>query len=317
MKKISVFICLCMFVFILCACGDDLNNRYPDQYRWVDSFDCGDIPELVDPDYIEKSLEEGIFLVSTPEELASFNYIVNTTLYNQDLTMQLQNDIDLAGYEWAPMGWSIADIEAIDISFEGTVDGNGYTIRNMTIKDDKCSGSVGFIGWGVRCTVQNITFENASVSGDVHVGIIAGQAIGCRFENCHANGEVEGSDSGSMIGYDASSKIIDCTADVIVNGKIFDFLSWNEKEKSEIVVEHLVEITIDDNHMVWRPENEEYESVSWVIKKDGIVVLQRCADNEMSYCYTDNTPGVYEIYLESYIEGQYMPISNTVKYIIE
>ncbi|MBQ3162062.1 MAG: hypothetical protein IJC04_08045 [Oscillospiraceae bacterium] len=289
----------------------DLFDKFPDESGWMEDCDYGDIPYLADADYIEKSLTEGIFLVSTPEELASFNYYVNTSPFGELLLMQLQNDIDLSGYRWTPMGWYGGKF---DCPFISMVDGNGYSIKNMMI--DYHSGSVGFIGWETGCAVYNITFENASVSGSSMVGIITGQAIGGYYENCHVNGEVNGSSAGAMIGHAATDRLIDCTADVIVNGEQFDFLTWNDKEKSEIVIENPVEITIDDTYTVTRPEVEGYTNLGWLIEKDGLQVLHRNAENELSYQYFVRDPGVYTICLTAWVDGQYVPISNIIEYTI-
>ncbi len=292
--------------------NETLFDKYPDEYGWMNERDYGDIPDLADADYIEKSLTEGMFLISTPEELASFNYIVNTSAHGQMFFVQLQNDIDLSGYHWVPMGWYGGEM---DFPFTCVVDGNGYTIKNMTI--DCPDNSAGFIGWETGCAVYNITFENANVSGGSMVGIIAGQAIGGYYENCHVSGEVNGSSAGSMIGHSATDRIIDCTADVIVNGEPFDFLTWNDKEKSEIVIENPVEITIDDTYTVTRPEVEGYANLGWLIEKDGMQVLHRNAENELSYQYFGRDPGVYTICLTAFVDGQYVPISNIIEYTIE
>ena len=75
--------------------------KYPDTNGWMEKCDTGDIPYLANAGYIDKSVRDGIFVVSTPEELASFVYYVNTVEEGQAQYMQLVNDIDLEGYEWA------------------------------------------------------------------------------------------------------------------------------------------------------------------------------------------------------------------------
>ncbi len=292
--------------------NDALFEAYPDADGWMEQRDYGDIPMLADADYITTSLATGTFLVSTPEELASFCYIVNTSQSGQGLSMQLQNDIDLAGYQWTSMGWSGGDGY---LPFTCSVDGNGYTIRNMTIDCD--DSSVGFIGWETSCTVSDITFENANVSGNTAVGIVTGQAIGGWYENCHVTGAVNGYQAGSLLGYSATSDVFNCTADVTVNDETFEFLTWNDKEKSEIVIENPITIVLHDDYTITRPPIKDYDNMSWLVKKDDVVVLQRNADDELYYRYTDTSPGVYAIYLEAFVDGQYVPISNTVEYIIE
>ena len=284
----------------------ELFARYPDKDGWTKQFDCGDIPLLADADYIEQSAAQGVFLVSTPQELASFCWYVNTQEYVISF-MQLAADIDLDGYDWAPMGW------ASDHPFSGMVDGAGYTISNMKI--DGFSNS-GFIGWENYCYLVNISFADAKVRGG-NAGIAAGQAIGGTYENVHVSGEVNGSGAGSMLGWDANCIKKNCTADVLVNGEKFDFLSFNDKEKSEIVIENPVEITIDDNHTVTRPEVEGYTNLGWMVFYNGEQVLHRNAENELSYTYFYTAPGEYEIYLTAFVHGQYVPISNTVSYTIQ
>ena len=52
------------------------------------------------------------------------------------------------------------------------------------------------------------------------------------------------------LGYEANCDKENCTADVEVNGKKFDFLSWNEQQKSEIKIDDPVTITIDESYTV-------------------------------------------------------------------
>lgn len=287
----------------------ELLSRYPDNDGWTERFDVGDIPFLADADYIEKSAAAGIFYVSTPEELASCCWFVNTcnSLF---MPIMLQNDIDLAGYRWAPMGWNGG---ANDHPFAGFVDGGNHTIRNMTVPEG--FSDAGFIGWETYCRVQNIRFENAFVEGS-NAGVVSGQAIGGAYENIYVSGTVKGYSAGSMLGYDANTTKNNCEADVIVNGEKFDFLSWNEKRKSEIVVDNMVEITMDEDHTVHRPEVEGYRNLGWMVFYNGEQVLHRNAENELSYRYFLEKSGEYEIYLTAYVEGQYVPISNTVRYTI-
>ncbi|MGN0612222.1 MAG: hypothetical protein ACI4JI_10580 [Ruminiclostridium sp.] len=294
----------------------DLLNAYPDDDLWLKSMECGDILSLADKDYIDKYAPSGYFLAGTPQELASFVYYVNTQPIEQgQVSLELTADIDLSGYKWAPMGWtdSFADD---DHPFAFCVYGKEHTIKNMTINSD--DSNVGFIGWGTVCGVFDLKIEDADVSGNSNVGIITGQAIMGNYENCYASGKVNGSCAGSMLGYEANCSIKDCSADVTVNGEKFDFISWNEKEKSEIVIDDPVTITIDENYTVTRPLVEGYTNLGWMVLKDGEQVLHRNAEDEISYCYFGNEKGhSYKIYLTAYVKGQYVPISNIIEYTVE
>lgn len=127
---------------------------------------------------------------------------------------------------------------------------------------------------------------------------------------------MQGSSAGSLLGYEAGVTLKNCSANVMVNGEQFDFLSWNEKEKSEIIIEDPVTITMDAEYTVTRPDVTGYQNLGWTVIYNGEVVLERNAENEYSYQYYRTDPGTYEIYLSAYVSGQYVPISNTLSYSI-
>ena len=293
----------------------DLLSAYPDNDNWLNNAECGDILSLADKDHIDKCVQNGYFTAGTPQELASFVYYVNTQPVEQgQLSLVLTADIDLYDYKWAPMGWSGGGNS--DHPFSFCVYGENHKITYMTIYSDY--SNAGFIGWGTVCGVFDLDIENAIVTGDDNVGILTGQAIMGNYQNCHVSGTVNGSSAGSLLGYEANCDKENCTADVEVNGKKFDFLSWNEQQKSEIKIDDPVTITIDESYTVTRPEVTGYSNLGWMVYEDGKEMLHRNAEDELSYCYFGNEPGhSYEIYLSAYIKGQYVPISNIIKYTVK
>ena len=71
---------------------------------------------------------------------------------------QLAADIDLAGVEWQPVGDYLTP-------FEGVLDGDGHTVRNLTLALDG-QDMVGLFGRiGVGGQVEELTLENVTVSG--------------------------------------------------------------------------------------------------------------------------------------------------------
>lgn len=293
----------------------ELLKQYPDEDGWIEKCDVGDIPLLADAEYIKASLADGCFLVSTPQELASYCYYVNTAMTSSEgylnAPMQITADIDLSGYEWSPMGWSGGS----DHPFTQVIEGNNHTISGLTINSD--NSNIGFIGWETFCGVKNLRITNAVINGGSCVGIMSGQAICGLYENCYVQGEVTGlSSTGSMLGH-STATLRNCSADVIVNGEEFNFLTYNDKAKSEIVIDNPVTITIDENYTITRPEVTGYVNLGWMVFYNGEEVLHRNAENEYSYTYFQSYPGTYEIYLSAFVDGQYVAISNTVTYVIE
>ncbi|MFV1985409.1 MAG: GEVED domain-containing protein [Thiohalomonadales bacterium] len=75
-------------------------------------------------------------------------------------------------------------------------------------------------------------------------------------------------------------------------------------------------LTVDNNFIVTRT-GIIGDPVTWVIEKDGVIVLQRYAANELNYTYFNNTPGSqYRIWLKQFINNQYAIVSNKVTYSV-
>lgn len=127
-----------------------------------------------------------------------------------DLNITLDNDIDLTGIEWTPIGTESRP-------YTGTFDGNNKTIRGLEINQSG-TDNVGLIGYlGSEGKVQNVVLANISVSGANYVGGIAGQTYGT-VENCSVNGTVTGQNqTGGIVGRNFST-ISGCSAEGTVTG---------------------------------------------------------------------------------------------------
>lgn len=131
-----------------------------------------------------------------------------------DINIILDNDIDLTGIEWTPIGTESRP-------YTGTFDGNNKTIRGLEINQSG-TDNVGLIGYlGSEGKVQNVTLTNISVSGANCVGGIAGQNYGT-VENCSVNGTVTGkgfTDTGGIAGSNYGT-ISGCSAEGTVTGSV-------------------------------------------------------------------------------------------------
>ena len=80
-------------------------------------------------------------------------------------TLELLCNVDLAGKTWAPVA-----------NFNGTFDGAGFTISNLTVSAAE-STEIGFIGKvsGGTATIKNVTFAKANVAGKKNTAVIVGQ----------------------------------------------------------------------------------------------------------------------------------------------
>lgn len=285
-------------------------GEYPTD--WERECDTGSIMELADKEWAKENAPE--FHVSDASELASVVWYVNGVSEDGGVAVYLENDIDLTGYDWKPMGWTNAGTKH---QFSGIVDGQGHTINGMTIS---CGyEDTGFIGYGLGASVRDISFTNADVSASGCTGIAGGQLYMCgEWNNVHTQGTVSGGseDYGAIVGREADITFRDCTADVTVDGELFEYLSYRQKREAEVEIVETFNLTMDGDHTVTRDEHDGFQSLGWMIKHNDVEVLHRNAENELSYQYFGNEPGTYTIYLVAYINGTYIRVSNIIEYTI-
>ena len=118
----------------------------------------------------------------------------------------LTQDITLSDNEWTPIGTS-------DRPFTGTLDGQGHTIKGLTVgngaNDDKA-----FFGFTNGATVKNIAFTSAVVKGHNQAAIVVAQAISSTLSNIYVSGVVTGRDHVGTIAGDArdNTTITNCVS---------------------------------------------------------------------------------------------------------
>ena len=131
------------------------------------------------------------------------------------------NDIDLSSYaNWDPIG----DV-ASNTGFTGTLDGNGYVVKNLTINrpTEDGVGLFEIIGDGNTMSggeVKNLGLENVDVNGNDGTAGLAGASAG-DINNCYVDGEINGIDIvGGLVGSNLGL-ITDCNSKCSVTGTIY------------------------------------------------------------------------------------------------
>ena len=175
---------------------------------------------------IGKGTEAEPFVLKTAEHLAWFRDYVNEGHPSawakiaddvQEIDMstvchKADTEKQVAELSWNPIGNS-------DISYQGTFDGNGKTIRNLYI--NATSDYAGFFGYAGKGSIKNITFDNAKVnSTGWFTGILAGEVNSYIVENIKtlANCSVEGKEKVGGIAGIASGIISNCENHAEVKG---------------------------------------------------------------------------------------------------
>ena len=187
--------------------------------HWHDHFNYEDIEALADTSIYDESRE---YYITTVEQLAGLVKLVNEGESFYGCNFYLQADLDLAGYDWAPIGWYYpADKGYLwkDFPFEGRFYGNNHTIYNMTIISPNQS-DLGMFGRTLQTfQVHDLSLIDCYIEGKFYCGGILGDNINSGHSfgmtNCHMTGTVKGQlKSGALVGSSAKLRIKDCTADV-------------------------------------------------------------------------------------------------------
>ncbi|MBP3633185.1 MAG: Ig-like domain-containing protein, partial [Oscillospiraceae bacterium] len=163
--------------------------------------------------------------IATAQELMDFAARVNGG--ENTLSAVLTADIDLAGFDWTPMGTA-------QKPYRGTFVGGGFTIRNMTIDHDSTSADsyVGLFGAADGAVIKKLT-----VQGSIHVsaepvttsriGGIVGSAANTTMEDCVGIVSITGKDGaagyynvGGLVGYATDLTMTRCgnEADLTILG---------------------------------------------------------------------------------------------------
>ena len=130
----------------------------------------------------------------------------------RNITMEA---VEEGASNWMPVGYY--DNESWDyIGYTGTFDGGGHTITGLTIylPDQDNVGLFGVVG--ESGTVQNLTLAGVKITGNDHVGGVAGYNIYGTVTACYATGDVSGNSSvggvagsnyGTVTGYYATGDV--------------------------------------------------------------------------------------------------------------
>ena len=167
--------------------------------------------------------------IGTVAELKAFKEAVNVSGNSYSgKTIKLTADIDLKGEAWEPIGQ--ARDNGVKTYFQGVFDGQGYTIKNMTIKPNATYGeganyATGFFGFvdAGDAVIKNVTFDNATIEGHHWTAVVCGYISGT-IQNCHvtnssvvcshANDDACGDKAAMIVGYtnESTTSVKDCTA---------------------------------------------------------------------------------------------------------
>ena len=172
-------------------------------------------------------------VIKTVDDLLAFSKAVNNGAYdkNKDAVVVLENDLDLTGVVWTPIGSVFNAKGELEHFFSGKFYGNGHTISNIDFTPIYGKDMlVGFFGDIEGAEVSGLTIEgNLNVTNAdndyTFYGTIAGFAGDCTISDCVSN--VSFNNNGKyvygfmgMVGQADGTTFEYCenTADIIISG---------------------------------------------------------------------------------------------------
>ena len=142
---------------------------------------------------------------------------VNENLLSSKLDENSEPKADLTVQSWTPIGYYINSSDYV--YYEGTFDGNGYSISGLYVKYTNQSRA-SFIGAIKDGCVKNIAILDSYFEGSELIGGIVGYSIDGFIKNCLFSGTVKSQDEvGGICGAAYGSTISDCfsNAQILVN----------------------------------------------------------------------------------------------------
>ena len=141
---------------------------------------------------------------TTAEQLAGLAQLVNdktASVSFEGKTIYLDNDLDLSGYQWTPIG----NGSNFGRYFAGTFDGQYHKIMNLlhhSTGDELIrNGLFGVVSDGG--TLKNLLVIDADIAsndGSLLAGILADWVDGGTVENCYTSGKIENNVGDKMVG---------------------------------------------------------------------------------------------------------------------
>ena len=147
---------------------------------------------------------ESEYHITTAEQLAGLAQLVNdktASVSFKGKTIYLDNDLDLSGSQWTPIGNGDTNVR----HFAGTFDGQYHKITNLrhSHTGDELIGNGLFGVVSDGGTLKNLLVIDADIAsndGSLLAGILADWVNGGTVENCYTSGRIENNVGDKMVG---------------------------------------------------------------------------------------------------------------------
>ena len=145
--------------------------------------------------FAEENEQSSKTSITTVDELLEFAKAVDNGEYDDetDAVVSLEEDLDLTGVAWKPIGSVFAADGTLLHYFSGKFYGNGHTISNLDFSENYGKTeypSFGFFSEVYGAEISGLTIQgklNVSNSGYVYFGTVAGVAADSKISDCASN----------------------------------------------------------------------------------------------------------------------------------
>ena len=132
-------------------------------------------------------------VIDSAQELMDFATAVNNGNTYAGKTVALTADLDMAGYDWTPIGGGRSTEPGNSVShgiyFAGTFDGYGHTVSNLSFDTGLTAcWQVGLFGAISGATVKNVCLKDPTFYNGNMVGALVGFATNSTITNCSVTG---------------------------------------------------------------------------------------------------------------------------------
>lgn len=157
-------------------------------------------------------------------------------------TIKLVEDIALEGGDWIPIGTE-------ENPFDGSFDGDGYTIKGLVI-DKGNEDYQGLFGYAKDAVIKNVTVKGTVTGGD-YAGSIVGFLDGGTIQDCASLVKIQGNDNktGSLVGAIGE--------ETVLIGNSFSYVEYGEEESIPPLCNGEAEIT--NSYYLTNDEDDEDE----------------------------------------------------------
>lgn len=169
--------------------------------------------------YADEGEQAGeVIVVSTLDELSAVSDRVASGDSMAGITVELQNDIDMSGANFEPIGTSLS-AKTTGVPFAGVFDGKGFSLKNLTVYTTMSEMQLhqwhGLFGACDGATIRNLVIDGCNVTSDSmmssYVCVLCPEVARSLIENVKLTGDLTCSAGMTLTADSATFK--DCVLD--------------------------------------------------------------------------------------------------------